>query len=74
MRTTIRIDDDIFRQVRSYAESRSLGFGQAVEELLERGLVAERSTRSLNGLQVFDLPDDSPVVRSGRVRELESEP
>ena len=71
MRTTLRIDDDVFQRVRSYADSRSLPLGKAVSELVRRGLTAARPTRTLNGLQVFDLPQDSPRVSTKRVRELE---
>jgi Arc/MetJ family transcription regulator len=70
MRTTIGLDDDILARVKFYAESRSLSVERAVAELLRRGLSAELPTRVLNGVCVFDLPPDSPVVTSKRVREL----
>jgi len=72
MRTTLSLDDDVFHSVRSYADSRSLPLGKAVSELVRRGLTAARPTRTVNGLQVFDLPQDSPRVSSKTVRELES--
>jgi hypothetical protein len=59
MRTTLNIDDDVFQTVRAYAE------------LVRRGLAAARPTRTVNGLQVFDLSRDSPRVTSKRIRELE---
>ena len=73
MRTTVNIEDDVFRLIRQYSESRSLPLGQAVSELVRRGLTAQRPTRSVNGLQVFDLPAESPKVRTAKVRQLESE-
>ena len=48
-----------------------LAFGKAVSELVRRGLPLQRPTRTQNGLQVFDLPADSPPVsrkRFGRGR------
>ena len=71
MRTTLSLDDDVFQDVRSYADSRSLPLGKAVSELVRRGLSAARPTRTVNGLQVFDLPRDSPRVSTKKIRELE---
>jgi hypothetical protein len=73
MRTTLSLDDDIVPVVKSYAESRSLAMGQAVSELVRRGLNAPVKTRVLNGLVVFDLPEDTEPVTSALVKRLESE-
>ena len=73
MRTTLSLDDDVFPVVRKYAESRSLALGKAVSELARKGLAAPVPTRTVNGIQVFDLPPDSPRVTSRRVKVLESE-
>jgi hypothetical protein len=73
MRTTLSLDDDLMRLVRRYAESRSLGLGKAVSELVRRGFSTERPTRVVNGLRVFDLPPDSPNVTTKSIRDLEVE-
>ena len=73
MRTTLTLDDDVFLLIKSYAESRSLALGKAVSELVRRGFAARRPTRVVNGLQVFDLPLDSPQVTTGHVRRIEAE-
>ena len=72
MRTTLSIDDDTFRLVKRYAASRSLALGKAVSELVRRALTAPRPTRSVNGLQVFDLPPESATVTTKQVKELEA--
>ena len=72
MRTTLPIDDDTFRLVKRYAASRSLALGKAVSELVRRALTAPRPTRSVNGLQVFDLPPESARVTTKQVKELEA--
>jgi hypothetical protein len=74
MRTTISLDDDIFLLVKKYAKSRSLRLGKAVSELVRRGIGRQLATRSANGLQVFDLPEDSPRVTTAHVNDLESQP
>ncbi|ACO33292.1 MULTISPECIES: hypothetical protein [Acidobacterium] len=73
MRTTLALDDDVFEEVRSYAEARDLPLGRAVTELLRRAMVQPAPTRRVNGLLVFDLPADSSPVTDEMVRDLESE-
>ncbi|MFY9843460.1 MAG: hypothetical protein WA718_08345 [Terriglobales bacterium] len=73
MRTTLSLDEDVFRLVKSYAENRSLAMGKAVSELVRRGLNAPVKTRLVNGLVVFDVPKDSETVTSALVKRLEAE-
>lgn len=73
MRTTLSLDDDIFRLVKRYAASRSLALGKAVSELVRRALTTPRPTRPLNGIRVFDLAPESPKVSSKKVRALEAD-
>jgi len=73
MRTTLSLDDDVFRLLQRYAASRSLGLGRAVSELLRRAFSTPRPTRSVNGVQVFDLPAESPRVNTKRIQELEAD-
>ncbi len=73
MRTTLNLDDDVFEVVKRYAESRSVSIGKAASDLVRRGVTASHPTRKVNGLLVFDLPSDSPVVTSEQVKELEAE-
>jgi negative regulator of replication initiation len=72
MRTTISIDDDAFRLAKQYAASRSLALGKAVSELLRRAFTMPRPTRTVNGLQVFDLPAESPRVTMKKVQDLDA--
>jgi hypothetical protein len=73
MRTTLSLDDDVFQLVKTYAENRSLAMGKAVSELVRRGLSAPVKTRVVNGLVVFDVPEDSGTVTSEVVKRLEAE-
>ena len=73
MRTTISLDDDVFRLLKQYAASRSVGLGRAASELMRRGFTTPRPTRSVNGVQVFDLPPQSPRVTTKRIQELEAD-
>jgi hypothetical protein len=73
MRTTLALDDDVFQEIRQYAEARAIPLGRAASELLRRGLAQPFPTRTVNGLLVFDLPANSPCVTTERVKQLESE-
>jgi hypothetical protein len=73
MRTTLSLDDDVFKVVKTYAENRSLAMGKALSELVRRGLNSPVKTRVVNGLVVFDVPADSELVTSELVKRLEAE-
>jgi hypothetical protein len=73
MRTTLALDDDVFQEVRQYAEARAIPLGRATSELIRRGLAQPFPTRSVNGLLVFDLPASAPRVTTELVKQLESE-
>ena len=44
--------------------------GRAASELIRRGARYQLGTRKLNGLPVFDAPDEFPAITTERVREL----
>lgn len=70
MRTTLHLDDDIFEKVKQYAETRSVGLGRAVSELVRRGLTSPVQTRIVSGLHVVNVPPNSPPVDSGHIKAL----
>jgi hypothetical protein len=55
-KTTLALDDDVLTAAKRYAKSRSISLGEAISELVRRGVAARRSVRRENGLLVFDLP------------------
>jgi hypothetical protein len=73
MPTTLSLDDDVFQLVKTYAEDRSLLMETALSELVRRGLSAPPKTRVVNGLVVFDVPEDSEPVTTELVKRLEAE-
>ena len=70
MRTTLSLEDDAIKAVRAHARTNQLSMGRAASELIRRGLRYQLGTRKLNGLPVFDAPDDFPAISTERVREL----
>jgi hypothetical protein len=73
MRKTLRLDDDVFEMVRGYPTSHSLTLGKAVSDLVRRALRPPMRTRTVNGFQVIDVPPDTPLITTSRVKELECE-
>jgi hypothetical protein len=73
MRTTLNIDDEVFAELKAYAEYRDLALGKAASELVRKGLRAPLQTRLVNGFYVADLPSGSPVVNTEHVRRLQEE-
>jgi hypothetical protein len=72
-RTTWPIDDDLLQKVKDYASARNLSEGRAANEVLRRGFSRPLATKVVDGLHLPVLPEDSPIVTSQRVRELEEE-
>jgi hypothetical protein len=70
MRTTINLDDDVLREAKRYADSRSVALGKAVSDLVRRGLSAPVPTKIVNGIHVVLLPKASPPVESQKVKRL----
>jgi hypothetical protein len=73
MRTTLSLDDDVFRKIKAYAESRDVAIGKAVSELVRRGLHAPLQARLVNGFHVVELPPGSPPVSIEDVERLQDE-
>lgn len=74
MRTTLSLDDDVFQEIKTYAQSREIALGKAVSELVRRGLTAPLQTRIVNDFHVVELPPGSPRVTTEHVRKLQEEP
>jgi hypothetical protein len=73
MRTTLCLDDDVFREVKAYAESRDVAIGKATSELVRRGLHAPLRIRLVNGFHVVDLGPGSPPVRTEDIQKLQDD-
>ena len=67
MRTTLSIEDDALKLARELAERTGMSLGRAVSEFVRRGASRPLTTRERHGLQVVELPADSPAVTSEHV-------
>ena len=70
MRTTISLENDASEAIQAYAKNHRLSLGKAASELIRRGTRYQLSTRKVNGIPVFEVPSDFPVITTAQVREL----
>jgi hypothetical protein len=73
VRTTLDIRDDVLELVKEYAAIRSMSYGAAASEILEKGLKSKVGIRYESGFPVFDVPAGSPIVTLEQTLELEDE-
>jgi len=70
MRTTITLDDDVYRSARTLAQGSGKSLGAVVSELARRGLQPRRAHKSRDGLPVFDVPPNAAVIPGDLAAEL----
>jgi len=70
LRTTLNLDADAYRLIRTYSKQRSVTLGKAASEILRNALRPKLKTRTVNGICTFVLPPGSPKITSERVKEL----
>ena len=70
MRTTLALDDEAARLVRTYARTARVSLGKAASELIRRGGRYRLETKKVNGLPVFQVPDGFRKITAAQVEEL----
>jgi hypothetical protein len=73
MRTTVTLDDDVFAAAKALAEGSGKQLGAVLSHLARRGLRAPAEGADRNGLPVFKVSPDAPVIPSRRAAELLAE-
>jgi hypothetical protein len=70
MRTTLTLEDEAFATAQAYARSRAIKLGQAISELIVRGISGSVPIRQMNGVWVFDPPKDGPIISANQVKQM----
>lgn len=70
MRTTLTFEDDAFSEIQTYARSRGVSLGKAASDLVRRGVHYRLGIKNVNGLPVFDAPEEFPLITTEFVRNL----
>lgn len=73
MRTTLTIDDDILQAARSIAQSRGIPLGRVVSDLARKGIERADYESERNGLPIFGVRENAPVVTPEQVDSSEDE-
>lgn len=73
MRTTLSLDSDIYEAAKSLADASGQNLGVVVSTLARKGLKRQESFGERNGLPVFQVPVDAPVIPGGLAGRLMSE-
>ena len=69
-RTTLRLAEDVFRAAKAHASRNGMTLGEAVNDLVRKGVERPLVTEERNGLQVVRLDRRSPRVSAARVDRL----
>jgi hypothetical protein len=73
MRTTVNLPDDVYNVAQSLARMRGVSLGEAIAELVRRGLRPGPSLDESKPFPCFHLPSDSEPITLERTLEAEDE-
>jgi len=73
MRTTLSLPDEVYSDIKEYAESHSVSMGEATAELVRRGLSRPAPTHLVNGFRVFSATPGATKITLEMVKEADSE-
>jgi hypothetical protein len=73
VRTTLTLPEDVYEAARSLAEARRISIGEAVAELIRRGLRPPVGIVEDAGFPCFDVPSEGPQITLEHTLALEDE-
>lgn len=73
MRTTVNLEEDVLRAVRSLARERGESLGSVISELLRRALRPPAEVTYASDFPVFRVREDAPPITSEMVEEAMEE-
>ena len=73
MRTTLNLPDDIEEVIRSFAEVKGISLGEAVAELVRKGLQPRPRTSAQGVFPQFDVPEGAPPITLEQTLAAEDE-
>jgi hypothetical protein len=74
MRTTLTLDDDVYRAAASLSASEGTTIGKVLSGLARRALAPTPRIREEDGFPVFDVPANAPLITMEMVREAVEDP
>lgn len=73
MRTTLNLDPEVLSAARRIAAARSQSLGQAISDLVRRGLEVRAETTARRGFPVFTVPKGAAPISLEDVKRDEDE-
>ena len=73
MRTTVNLPKDIYEIARSVAAARGISVGDAIAELVRRGLKPSAPIQRGKGFPCFTVPENAPPITLEQTLEAEDE-
>lgn len=73
MRTTLTLGDDVYRAAKNLADLKGVGLGEAVSELVRRGLARKETACGQDGFPVFSVSEKAPPFGLADVKKAEDE-
>jgi hypothetical protein len=74
MRTTVNLPDDLYEVVRSLAEAKRISLGEAMAELLRKGLHPRANLDSQTAFPRFFVEPGAPPITLDQTLQAEDEP
>ena len=73
IRTTIDLPDDVYQAARSVAIVKRVSLGEAVGELVRRGLRVQATFHTTKPFPCFELPENAEAITLEQTLEAEDE-
>jgi hypothetical protein len=74
MRTTVNLPDDLYEVVRALAATKRISLGQALAELVQRGMQPKPGFNSKAAFPCFSVAPDAPPITLDQTLAAEDEP
>jgi hypothetical protein len=73
MRTTLNLPDDVYQVARSLAAAKNVSLGDAIAELVRKGLRPDLRVREDTGFPCFAVPEGAPPITLEQTLAAEDE-
>jgi hypothetical protein len=73
MRTTVNLPDDVGEVIRSFAEAKGISLGEALAELVRKGLQPRQAASPEGVFPKFDIPEGTPPITLEQTLAAEDE-
>ncbi len=70
MRTTVTLDDDVFEAATVLAQASGQRLGEVLSMLARKGLAGRSDSSMKNGLPIFTVPANAPIIPGSRASEI----